>query len=443
MADDFDMSIRQETAERKLGFKIERSYVSPTGLVVEERFDGIEDLIRLSAFTLFLERRHVDSGMPECCVDAKNIRRLVILLLRNKNVKHILVLQNKEKQPLRYTIKNIQNLVERTIEDEKLEYLWTRGRFDKYGFKKGDLKSAFANVTDQEIRSYSTNDLPKIREELIKKMELYIIEMEKIIPPPVRPKSFFVLPSSLNDYITPISSQGMIPNILCANDVKRVFEYCEEILLKFGYEVKDYRDIGRWQLGQELMIKLSICGNGKGAEWRKTLDGFLAEMETSLGKIGIEESKGVDITSEFSERLLEPKEGRRIRHEDFVERVSDDIVNERFGDSNALTILVEKDDLLSEKKSKIGWSGIRCYMKPQENYVSLSLSHDLRSIDLYDGFPVNLFFCLDYSSRFMRDLMGRLPHGMQSKIRLENLKFIIQYLHAYLDDVPSVLVRKV
>lgn len=173
------------------------------------------------------------------------------------------------------------------------------------------------------------------------------------------------------------------------------------------------------------------------------MDGFLAEMETSLGKIGIEESKGVDITSEFSERLLEPKEGRRIRHEDFVERVSDDIVNERFGDSNALTILVEKDDLLSEKKSKIGWSGIRCYMKPQENYVSLSLSHDLRSIDLYDGFPVNLFFCLDYSSRFMRDLMGRLPHGMQSKIRLENLKFIIQYLHAYLDDVPSVLVRKV
>jgi len=38
--------------------------------------------------------------------------------------------------------------------------------------------------------------------------------------------------------------------------------------------------------------------------------------------------------------------------------------------------------------------------------------------------------------------MKKLPHRMQCKVRLENLKFIIQYLHAYLDDVLVGLVRK-
>ena len=443
MTDSFIMSIRQNTAERKLGFKIERSYVSPIGLVVERRFKGIEDLIRLSAFTLFLERRHVDSGMPECCVDAKNIRRLGILLHRNKNVKHIVILENQEDRPLKHTIKNIQDLVSGTIEDEKFEYLWTRGRFERYGFKKGELKSVFANVTGLEVRLCSANSLPKVVEELTKKMGQYITELKEIAPPPVHRKSFFVLPSSLDDYIIPILAQNLTPNdVLHANDVKRLFGLCEQILYKFGCEVRDYRDVGRWQLGQELMLKLDICRNEKDLEWRKTLESFLAEIETYLGKIGIGNSRSAYETSEFFERLFEDKERRRIRHEDFVERISDDIKNERLGDSNALIILVERDDLSSEKKSKIGWSGIRCYMRPQKDHILLSLSHDLRSIDLYDGFPVNLFFCLEYSLKFMRDLMKRLPHEIQPKVRLDNLKFIIHYLHAYLDDVPANLVRE-
>ncbi len=124
-----------------------------------------------------------------------------------------------------------------------------------------------------------------------------------------------------------------------------------------------------------------------------------------------------------------------------MQRVSDDIKNKTFGDSNALTILIEVDDLSSKKKSKIGWSGIRCYMRPQEDYVLLSLSHDLRSIDLYDGLPVNLFFCLEYSLKFMKDLMGKLPHELESRVRLDCLRFFIHYLHAYLDDLPAGLVR--
>lgn len=444
MTNDVDRDTWQESAEKRLGFIVEGSFTSPVGLVLEERFEGIEELIRLSAFTLWLERRHVDSGMPECCVEGKNIRRLAILLLRNRNVNRIVVLRSQEKNQLQYTIKNIKELISNTIKNEKFEYIWTRGRFHRYGFSKEELKSAFKNITqgfDEKI--YSANNLLEIRE----KLEQYIIDVESVLSPPTHPRSFFVSPSSLDDYVIPevIPGQSVAPDtILRATDISTLFRLCENVLFGFGYVTKDYRDVGRWQLGQELILRLDIYSKESDKDWgKKTLDELLLEIKNFLGGIGISDSRNAYKTSEFFNRLFEPKERRRIRHEDFVERVSDDIKKETFGDSNALTILIEAEDLSIERKSKIGWSGIRCYMRPHEDYLLLSLSHDLRSIDLYDGLPVNLFFCLEYSSKFMRDLTEKLPHELKPRVRLDCLKFTIQYLHTYLDDLPVGVVRNV
>ncbi len=43
--------------------------------------------------------------------------------------------------------------------------------------------------------------------------------------------------------------------------------------------------------------------------------------------------------------------------------------------------------------------------------------------------------------KFMKDLMGKLSHELESRVRLDCLRFLIQYLHAYLDDLPAGLVR--
>lgn len=446
MINDSSVNIRQDAIEKKLGFKIEESCVSPVGLVVEEELEDIEDLIRLSAFTLFLERRHVNSGMPECCVDGKNIRRLAILLLRNRNVKYLIILQSNRNNPLKHTIENIRNLIEGSITDEKLDYLWTRGRLARYGFKREEFKSAFANVIDLEVEICPIKDLPEVKEKLIKKMEQYIIDMERVVPPPSSLKSLYVLPSSLDDYIMPqaFPARDFVPDrVLHATDVSTLFRLCEQVLFCYGYEVKDYKDVGRWQLGQEVILELSIFEKRGKLEWKKTLEGFLIEIKNFLGEIGIKDSRNAYKTSEYFDRLFKGKKGRKIRHEDFIDRVSDNIMSNILGDSNALIILIGEDDLRSRKRSKIGWSAIRCYMRLQDNNISLSLSHDLRSIDLYDGFPVNFFFCLEYSLKFIRDLMEKLPYEVRTKVRLENLRFIIHYLHAYLDDVPISLIKRV
>lgn len=449
MADDFSMDTRQDVVikavEKKLGFMIEKSFSSPIGLVVEEQFQDIDDLIRLSAFTLFLERRHVDSGMPECSVEGKNIRRLAILLLRNRNVKHIIIMQNKENIPLKHTLENIRNLAENTIADEKFEYLWTRGRFDRHGFQKGELRSAFSSVSNVEEEPYSENDLPEVGKKVIEKMERYIIEVEKAVLPPPNLRSFYAPPSSLDDYIIPQAAptQNITPErVLHAVDISTLFRLCEQVLFSFGHEVTDYKGIGRWQLGQEVVLELNMSRNGSESEWKKTLAGFLVEMENFLGGIGIKDSRRIYKTSAFYDRLFREENRERIRHEEFVERVSDDIRDQRLGDSNASVILIGTDDLRTRKKSKIGWSGIRCYMKPQNGYTSLALSHDLRSIDLYDGFPVNLFFCLEYSLKFIRDLIEKQSYESRPRVRLENLRFVIHHLHAYLDDVPITLIKR-
>lgn len=445
MTTDFSTCTHRDATEKKLGFKIEESYASPVGLVVEERFDGIDDLIKLSAFTLFLERRHLDAGMPECCVEGKNIRRLAILLHRNRNVKHIVVLKNGNSKHLEFTIKNIRDLIAGDITDEKLEYLWTRGRFARYKFSKEEFKYVFENVTDNlEEITYSTDNISKKRDKLIGKMKKSILEMEGIIAPPGNVRSFFASPSSLDDYIVTEtdSAQSISPDdILCARDVSTLSMLCERILFKYGSEVKDYCDIWRHQIEQEIVLKLDICGVQNNLGWKEALENFIIEIENFLGKIGIKDSENAYMTSEFYHRLFE-SEIRKIRHRNFVERVSDDIINNRLGDSNALTLLIGEDDLLSKKKSKIGWSEIRCYMKPRRENIILSLSHDLRSIDLYDGFPVNMFFCLKYSLKFTGDLMERLPYEIRPKVKLDHLKFIILYLHAYLDDMPTTLMKR-
>ncbi len=309
MINNIDRNIHQKSAERRLGFMVEGSFTSPIGLVVEERFEGIEDLIRLSGFTLYLERRHLDSGMPECCVEGKNIRRFAILLLRNRNVKRIVILRSQEKRQLVYTIENIKNLISNSIKNEKFEYIWTRGRFVRYGFSKKELRSAFTNVSlgfDEIV--YSTDNLPEVRG----KLEQYIIEIESIVPPPTHPKSFFVSPSSLDDYLVPkiTQSQTVMPHfLLCSIDVSTLFRLCEKVLFGFGYLAVDYLGVGRWQLGQELALRLDIYRKGSDLDWgKKTIEGFLSEMKNFLGDIGIEDSINAYRASEFFNRLFKDKE---------------------------------------------------------------------------------------------------------------------------------------
>ena len=102
------------------------------------------------------------------------------------------------------------------------------------------------------------------------------------------------------------------------------------------------------------------------------------------------------------------------------------------GLTNSLVLLTDKEGAYNA--TQIGWFSVDAYLnKEDENFV-ISFIHKLRSVDLQDGFPFNLYFCILLS----KDIIDEVQKNTKNKLKLGKLKIEISHLHAYLDNFSKI-----
>ena len=70
--------------------------------------------------------------------------------------------------------------------------------------------------------------------------------------------------------------------------------------------------------------------------------------------------------------------------------------------------------------------------------IELSVLNDLRSVDLHDGFPYNLYYCTELAENLTKKINDRLYNlDINKKIILKDICFDILSLHTYADNLPE------
>jgi hypothetical protein len=70
--------------------------------------------------------------------------------------------------------------------------------------------------------------------------------------------------------------------------------------------------------------------------------------------------------------------------------------------------------------------------------LELSVLNDLRSIDLHDGFPYNLYYCIELAETLVKGINNRLHElDVDKRVILKRIYFDILSLHAYADNLPE------
>lgn len=409
-----------------LKFKEEILFLSPVGLISEcER--EIDDSIKENCgFILYLEKRHIEANLPESSIEGKNIRRLAILLDRNPNVKYLIYIKekNKEKPIFKNTLEDLKKLVEGTLFEEKLECLYKRGRFKEYNYKKKDVKELFDGLENIVDIYYNTEDL---RNEIIncfdKVEEIHTEKKEKDFFPVSKEISQQKIKDFYESDITEINE------IFLCDSISDVVNICRNILFERGKIVRDAKEIGRLQLNEEIVLKLKAVKKDKLNEYLKSI-GFTE---------GEEEIYGGYYNSIFCTRILKNGKEAKPRDKQLIEELEKAIKSDLLGSTNTFAPIFVCEDCETKKKVKTGWMMIRAYVNKKnssEKYI-ISTSHDLRSVDIFDGLPINIALCFKISNDLIEKLKRRSIDA-----ELGYFKMTIFFLHAYLDDIPKGIIEE-
>lgn len=112
--------------------------------------------------------------------------------------------------------------------------------------------------------------------------------------------------------------------------------------------------------------------------------------------------------------------------------IAEAIKENRLCYSKVLSLVVKKEDNRLGQ-TQIGWESITPYLSKDSNgEIALSFAHTLRSVDLYDGLPFNILFCIEISN----EIKDKLEEKVGFAIRLGLLDLSIKHLHAYHDSIP-------
>jgi len=367
----------------------------------------LEDYI--GGFVLIIEKK-VDAGLPyESLLDT--IRRLLILLSRNPSIDKILILKDRSDdvanvKRLFYSL--LSNLEEIPSEKWDRIYLWTR--MSDYGIEREMINEILSKIVVYPI-DYEDLNFKKLESILARD-----VSQATKLKIPNRSKSFELYPS--RDIAFEFKNATEFDKI---NDL---FYYAENNLIRFGEIGKDRDDLERIQLKREFSVKIIDYSD---------LNDFMEDR----GIKNAYELYNLYVCSGgiFADRIHGAEEYKRYEH--FLMELSDAIKNERLCYSNILSLTTKKEDG-RYNKTQIGWETITPYLsKDRTNSITISFTHTLRSVDLYDGFPFNLFFCIELSKE-IKDGCEKIA-GVP--IKLKEINLVIRHLHAYLDSIPFKIIE--
>jgi hypothetical protein len=386
----------------------ESNFSSPCCLVISlKNRDKIRKIKDFIGFVVYIPNKHLEAGMPSSSIIGSTIRRLVVGLSRNPNVRKIVFLKNEEedsKEIIRFS-DEVVSIIEgiKKADENIIREVFLRGRMSKYGIKKDTIIKEISRIT---------GDVSKITD---LELEAKIIEethsLNKILLPN---KSNFV---SLYPKYAVVKSFDK-PRF---NGVRELYEYAEWILLKHWKKKQDMNNLGRIFIGTEFDLDFSA-----------TLTGY-DDLDEFLKGEGIENQgniyencvkKGI-----FGKRLERLEMGNR--REAFCTELKHAIENNKLGFTNSLLFVTEEESKYNE--TQVGWFSIDAHVDKSEEGFVISFLHKLRSVDLHDGFPFNIYFCI----RLSEEIIKRMEDSTKEKIRFGKLKIEISYLHAYLDNFPE------
>lgn len=395
--------------------------VSPIGSSYMDFVDEIKDNI---GFVAIIEKR-VEAGLPfDSLMDT--MRRLLIVLSKNKNINKILLLKNSEENE---ELRKMHQLIERITElnDDYWERIYIRGRMKDYEIPKIKIKE-----TISRIESIEAIDIEKTAKSLmIAKINDEKSKQKKLLLPNIS-DCFESHPTYMTLPLRPIATNSF-------NKIEDFLKYAESILMYSGEIGKDRNNLGRIQMKEQFSAKISMQD-----DTQDILEGY----EISLGEECITNPRDmynncIIKNGVFANRIHRRRRGESDEYKSydaFMTELKESIKNDRLCYSNILSLVTEEDGRY--KETQVGWESITPYLCRISDDVQLSFTHTLRSVDLYNGLPFNIYFGINISKDIADNLEDSLKQeGFKVHIKLGHIEFTIKHLHAYQDSIPLDLVE--
>ena len=380
-------------------------YCILSSLENENHLDNFKDY---AGFILHISVKHVNAGLPEDSIIGTTIRRLLIGLSRCPNVYKIIYLFDENK-----CCEKIYNTINGLIHTDKtlLERVCKMGRMEDYGIKITDIENIFLRIKAIKTYKISDSDRSSILEKLKLEMTDDIVSTDEV---ELQNKSNFLNWHPKIGYNSKLEVDTPI-----FTEMGNIYEYVESKLLRDGKIGKDRDNLMRIQFNDNFRAGISS-------------DYTIQEFENFLKDIC-----GIDHASRLYNECVRKRgiffkrirEGGVNKYENFVMELENAISSKQLCYSKILFFVTQKDGI--HDQTQVGWESIIPYLDyNKEGHVTdISLQHNLRSVDFYDGFPLNLYFCIKISENII--------NAINANVRLGTIFINIAYLHAYIDSIPE------
>jgi len=400
----------------EFGFVTGGNSSAPYGLISSLKYKPILDNIKdYVGFILYVNDKHVLAGLPEESIIGTTIRRLSICLSRSPNVHKLYYINIDNLKCLHFILKNI-NLIEKSIFDK----ICQTGRTKYYNIDYSDIKNNFRRI--EHISEYKMlDDDAKSLNGLKSKLTESLLSLDRLKLP-------------IESQFLKWQPKYEIETRLVTNDtpsfdnIESILNYAQWQLLTFGKLGSDRSDLFRIQLNHEFRFEFKNYSKQK-------IETYLKNNYTIYHNPIRIYDESVCKEGSFCERIR-GLSNEMDKYEEFISELKNALNNDRLCYSKVLYFVTNLDS--GYDQTQIGWESITPYLDRDKNGYKLSLKHNLRSVDLYDGFPFNLYFCIKISE----DIINMLKNE-ELNIRLESVYINIANLHAYVDCIPKSYTRSI
>lgn len=377
----------------------------------------LENLKDYVGFILLINDKHILAGLPEESIIGTTVRRLSVCLSRSPNVCKIYCIKSDKHLNGIYNILSNINKVDESI----LEKICQIGRMNNYNIGFNDVRKLFKQI-DFIDRYTISDDNGQSLSTLKSLLSETLLQVDKIKLPE---QTKFLRWQPKHEIDTKFETN----DALSFDNIETVHKYVQWRLLNFGKIGKDRNDLCRIQLNYEFRFEFKNYNIQK-------IEQFLEKNYAIYNSPLQIYDKSVCNEGSFCERIRRGSSNEMDKYSEFISELINTLNNDQLCYSKVLYFVTNLDG--GYDQTQIGWESITPYLsRDGEGYV-LSLKHNLRSVDLYDGFPFNLYFCVKISE----DIINALKKE-KSNIRLGSVYINIANLHAYVDSIPETTYKKI
>ncbi len=306
-----------------------------------------------------------------------------------------------------------------------------KGRIDQYDPKIPEFVKYIKLLKFHEFDNFEAlrNICDKVKNEISNNFELPQRHDVTYLPISFKPLDY-----TIDAYLKP--SEEDLFTIKVFNKVSKAYDYCVNVVKTFGLLYPDGSGIYRYQVKMPyITIALEKWGDLENFLIKTGIHTEIKKEEERERKI--KKHKVVDSTfnndliliGNFTERLRSENLNNLREFVDFIKNV---VESGRLNFSRDLDFINEKE--ASSGLIQAGWSKIKvsAYEKRRKTII-FDFHHILRSIDVHNGLPYNLYYCIKLSEH----IVNKVKKDTGKKIEIGKTFISLGNLHAYYDNLPK------